>query len=151
MDTTETLPRVGQLPARRLVTIAPDATLREAAQLMRAEDVSALVVGTPGELIAIVTERDITAAVADGRPSATPVTTLATAAPITVRRDADIGTAAARMVRLGVRHLVVVDGDRAVGIVSIRDALAVLLRAVTPEPMFVVLSRQPDLTELWLG
>jgi CBS domain-containing protein len=151
MDTTESLPRVAQLPARRLVTIEPDASLRAAAQLMRAEDVSALVVGAPGELIAIVTERDVTAAVADGRPAGTRVSTLATGAPITVRRDADIGTAAARMLRLGVRHLVVVDGARAVGMVSIRDALAALLQAVTPEPMLVVLSRQPDLTELWLG
>jgi signal-transduction protein with cAMP-binding, CBS, and nucleotidyltransferase domain len=152
MTTTHTSPRIDQLPRRPLVTVEPATSLRSAARLMRAEDVSALVVGKPGDLITIVTERDMTRAVAEGRDGATPVAEVASPRPVTVEGGTTVVTAATRMLQQGVRHLVVVDRARAVGLVSMRDALAVLLQSVTPDPGFLVLrSVEPDATELWLG
>jgi CBS domain-containing protein len=51
---------------------------------------------------------------------------------VTVCHDTPVLEAARAMVEAGVRHLPVLDGERAVGIVSIRDVLAVLVSAVEP-------------------
>ncbi|HKH05959.1 MAG TPA: CBS domain-containing protein [Acidimicrobiales bacterium] len=136
--TATDVPLVRDLPFRPLVTIEPEASLRIAARTMRQEGVSALVVGTPGALVTILTERDVTAAVADGRAPDTLTAELATPRPATVDRDATVVAAAARMLDEGVRHLVVVQGGRAVGVVSIRDLLAVLLQAFPPEGVLLL-------------
>lgn len=136
--TATDVPLVRDLRLRPLVTIEPEASLRIAARTMREEGVSALVVGTPGAFVTILTERDVTAAVADGRPPDTLTAVLATPRPATVDRDATVVAAAARMLDEGVRHLVVVQGRRAVGLVSIRDLLAVLLQAVPPEGVLLL-------------
>lgn len=114
--------------APRLVTIAPDASLRQAAQLMWSEGVSALVVGTPGHRISLLTERDVTRAVADGQPLDTGVLEVASPDPATIDIGATVMAAAVAMLHLGVRHLVVVDRLRAVGLVSMREVMAELLR-----------------------
>lgn len=120
---------------------------------MRAHDISALVVGEPGGLVSIVTERDLTKALADARPRETEVATIASADPLTVARDTSVMDVATLMLRHGVRHLVVVGEDRrVVGVVSMRDALAALVQTVTPDTVFVMLQRmQIDAPELWLG
>jgi CBS domain-containing protein len=123
-----TLTAVAHVPRRRLVTIEPDASVHMAARLMRAADVSALVVGTPGGLVSVVTERDVVRAVAEGLAPATPVASIATPDPAVVEASASLLVAATAMMELGVRHLVVVEGSRAVGLISIRDVLAMLLR-----------------------
>ena len=51
---------------RLFVGTAMAAPLATAARLMRAEGVSSLVVGLPGELVSVVTERDLCGALADG-------------------------------------------------------------------------------------
>jgi CBS domain-containing protein len=48
--------------------------------------------------------------------------------PVAVGPDEDVAAAARRMAELGVRHLPVVDRDRLVGMLSMRD-----LRAPAPE------------------
>jgi CBS domain-containing protein len=70
-------------------------------------------------------------------------------APAQVTEDASIGTALARMQSADVRHLLVMDGDRLCGVVSVRDlrrlagsALASLLvepvsRIMTDDPVTV--------------
>ncbi len=119
---------------------------------MRAHDISALVVGEPGDLVSIVTERDLTQALADARPSETEVGAIASAKPLTVSPDATVMDVATLMLREGVRHLVVTRGDRAVGVVSMRDALAALVKAVTADTVFVMLEQmRVDAPELWLG
>jgi CBS domain-containing protein len=152
MNATTLSPRIDQLPLRQLVTIEPEASIRAAARLMRSQEVSALVVGTPGQLVSIVTERDITCAMAEDVDPADPVANIASPDPAVIDVGATVVTAAATMVRRGVRHLVVVDGARAVGMVSIRDAVGALLQAVTPDALFILLrTREPDAPELWLG
>jgi CBS domain-containing protein len=44
--------------------------------------------------------------------------------PVTVAPDDDLDVAAQRMAEFGVRHLPVVDGNRLVGVLSMRDLLA---------------------------
>ncbi len=150
--TTHLVPRMEDLRLRPIVTIGPAVGLQAAAAVMRAHNISSLVVSEPGEPLAILTERDLTRALAEDCEPGTPVATLASRRPVTVSPDATVMDAATLMLREDIRHLVVARGDHAVGIVSIRDLLAVLVRAVTPDTVFVMLERiELDAPENWLG
>jgi CBS domain-containing protein len=89
---------------------------------MVAESVSAIVVSDGGRVIGIVTERDLTRAVA-GRvhSSEARVREWMTADPQVVSESTDPVEAVQIMLDGGFRHLPVVENERAVGIVSIRD------------------------------
>jgi len=107
-----------------LETIGPDATLREAAAVMREADVSALFV--PASTAAIVTSTDILEAVAEGADlSERRVADAMTSPAESVPPDVGVGEAAAMMTSLGVKHLPVtadsVHGDDYVGMVSSTD------------------------------
>jgi signal-transduction protein with cAMP-binding, CBS, and nucleotidyltransferase domain len=144
--------RISELRLGPAVTVTPDLRIDQVARIMRAHDVSALVVGEPGDPVAIVTERDLTQAMADRRPVTDPVATIDSDNPITIAHDATVMEAATLMLREGLRHLVVTRGRRVTGVVSIRDALATLVTAVTPDTVFVRLARVSiDPPELWLG
>jgi CBS domain-containing protein len=149
---THVVPRVSDLRLRPAVAVAPSATLAQAARIMRAHDISALVVGEPGALVSIVTERDMTQALADARPPEVEVSAIASPEPLTVAPDATVMDAATLMLREGVRHLVVTRAGRAIGVMSMREVLAALVTAVTPDTVFVMLERmRVDAPELWLG
>ena len=140
---------MGRLIVRPAVVVDPDTTLRAAAVLMQSENVSSMLVGGPS---AIVTERDFTTAWRNGFTGAEPVGRIATAAPMGVDAGTPITDAAGLMLNHNVRHLVVFDGERFTGVVSLRTVLAVLLQAADPSlwltELRVSLSQMP---EAWLG
>ena len=75
-------------------------------------------------LVGIITERDLTAAVAEGAdPVATLVSDYMTPAPEVLRPDSELAGAACVMLELGVRHLPIMGGGRLVGVLSMRDVL----------------------------
>ena len=100
----------------------PSDTIGEAAQKMVEAGVSSVVVSDYGRLIGILTERDLTRAVA-GRThsSEARVREWMTADPVTVTEDTPAADAARIMLEQRFRHIPVVDGERTIGIVSIRD------------------------------
>jgi CBS domain-containing protein len=115
-------PTVEDVMSAPLETIAADATVMEAAQRMRAKDISALVVTTTPR--AIISSTDVLDAVAEGRD----VTELAVADVMTT----DVETAspdlymeevAAMMTTYDIKHLPVVDDDY-VGMISSTDVTA---------------------------
>jgi CBS domain-containing protein len=108
--------------ATDVITIEPSDTIGHAAEKMVQYGVSAIVVSDYGRLLGIVTERDLTRAVA-GRvhTSEARVREWMTADPKTVSESTDPVEAVQIMLDGGFRHLPVVEGERAVGIVSIRD------------------------------
>ena len=99
-------------------------TTQQAAQLMRAHVVGALPVVESGQLVGIVTDRDLALrVVAPGeRPWETYVREVMTRAPLTCRADEPLDVAAERMRTRRVRRLVVV-GERAevCGVLSVDD------------------------------
>ena len=113
---------LGEVMSRDVITIEPFDTIGHAAEKMVAEGVSAIVVSDGGRLLGIVTERDLTRAVA-GRvhTSEARVREWMTSDPITLGPDASADEAAKIMLDNGFRHVPIVDEGRAVGIVSIRD------------------------------
>jgi CBS domain-containing protein len=113
---------VGEIMTSDVLTVEPSDTIGETAQKMVERGVSSAVVSDYGTLIGIVTERDLTRAVA-GRvhTSEARVREWMTADPITLAPDATADEAAKIMLDNGFRHVPIVDQGRAVGIVSIRD------------------------------
>jgi CBS domain-containing protein len=104
--------------------VEPEERLTAAAARMRRDGVSALTVMEEGRLVGIITERDLLRAVADGLSTdVVAVAAYMTAAPRTIGAGEEARQAAERMLRLQVRHLPVVRGDRVVGVISARDLL----------------------------
>ena len=113
--------------ARELVTVAPDELLGSAAARMAERKVGAALILDGNRLIGILSERDVLRAVAAGGAEVAPVSAWMTANPETIEPDDSLDQAAALMIHGGFRHLPVVDGGRAVGILSIRDLVRVAL------------------------
>src|ERR687896_215051 len=105
-----------------LLEVAPEDTLGQAAEAMVERGVGSAVVSDFGRLIGILTERDVLRAVA-GRvhSSEARVREWMTQEPVTARGDTTHAEALETMMAHGFRHLPVVDGERTLGIVSIRD------------------------------
>ena len=115
---------VSDMAHHELFTAQADETLDEAADRMSWHQVGALPVFDGQRLVGIITERDLTAAIAEGAdPTITPVSDFMTAAPEVLRPDSDLADAAHTMLRLGVRHLPVVRCGQVVGVLSMRDVL----------------------------
>src|SRR5918912_3868406 len=113
---------VRELMTREVLAVEPSDTIGEAAQKMVEAGVSSVVVSDFGRLIGILTERDLTRAVA-GRThsSEARVREWMTPDPVTLPPSASPKDAAELMLERRFRHVPVVEGDRAIGIVSIRD------------------------------
>jgi len=113
---------IGELMTRDVLTVAPEDTLGEAAAKMTERGVGAVVVSDFGRMIGILSERDIMRAVADRiHSSEARVREWMTADPITATENTTMEEAGRTMLEHGFRHLPVVEGDRAIGIVSLRD------------------------------
>ncbi|AFR10494.1 CBS domain-containing protein [Nocardiopsis alba] len=109
-------------------TVTPDTTLREAAEIMRDQDVGDVVVLEDDHLRGILTDRDIVVrCVAEGGdPETVTVGEVCSSEPVTVPHQSSVGDAVHTMRVEHVRRLPVVDGEEVTGIVTIGDlALAV--------------------------
>ena len=87
--------------------------------------------GRPARFVGILTERDLTRAIADGAdPRDVTAADYMTAAPAAVHLDADIHEVASTMFEFECRHLPVLseDDSQVIGMVSIRDLLGTAIR-----------------------
>ena len=114
------------LMVRDLITVPADASLAEAARRMAENHVGAVLVMKGDTLAGILSERDLIIALVEGLnlddESVGNVMSLDVAS---VQVDDTIEAAARAMLDGGMRHLPVVAGESFVGIISIRDVLAV--------------------------
>jgi CBS domain-containing protein len=120
---------VGDVMSPDPLVVAPEDTLGEVADRMYARDASSALVAEYGRLIGILTARDMLRAVA-GRvhPSEARVRQWMTAEPIAVSPSTTVEAAKVLMLEHYVHHLAVVEGDRPVGMVGMRD----VVRAAAP-------------------
>jgi CBS domain-containing protein len=104
-------------------TVTRLATATDAAKLMLEQDVGSVPVVDNGNLIGIVTDRDIALrVVAEGRdPTATHVAEIATPEPRAADPGETLEFAYERMAAWRVRRLPVVEGERLVGMLSQAD------------------------------
>ena len=122
---------VGDVMSRNLLTVAPEATLVEAAAAMTGRRVGAALVVSGDRLVGILTERDILRAVGSNEIGGA-VADWMTRGPETVDADETTQQAGVVMIHGGFRHLPVLDNAVPVGIVSIRDLMRVALDDVSP-------------------
>jgi CBS domain-containing protein len=105
-----------------LVTVAEDATVSEAAQVMSLQHVGAALIVDGDRLRGIFTERDIVRALGEHFDAAGhPVSHWMTSNPTTIGPEAPAEQALETMLAGGFRHLPVVEGDAVVGMLSLRD------------------------------
>lgn len=113
-----------EVMSRHPATVAPDATVAEAAKRMVRGRFGSVLVKVEGEVVGILTERDVLrAAGTDGDLLTTSVGDWMTPDPTTAPADQDTSEAVEEMLASGFRHLPVTDGGDIVGIVSLRDLL----------------------------
>jgi CBS domain-containing protein len=124
---------VGEVMSTGLLTVDATATLTEAAAQMDSRGVGAALVMNGDRLSGILTERDVLRAVATGEVEGTKVGAWMTHDPDTVGPDERPGHAAALMIHGGFRHLPVLDGERPVGIISIRDLMRLVIDDEAPK------------------
>jgi CBS domain-containing protein len=104
-------------------TLKASDTINTAASVMRDEDIGTVIVTQGDQVRGIVTDRDIVVrAVADGaNTSSTQLGDLCSEDVVSVTSDTSIEDATEIMRMKAIRRLPVVDGGRAIGIVSIGD------------------------------
>ena len=125
---------VSRLP----VTVDEAVSIQEAARLMTAHRVSALLVTRAevgGVISGIVTDRDMRRlVVAEGRPSDGPVSAIMTTNPMTIEADATAVEAMLTMMQRGFHHLPVVEHGRPVGMITSGD----IMRLQQANPVAIV-------------
>jgi CBS domain-containing protein len=119
---------------RHLLTVDPGASLRRAAKVMTDRGVGCAVVVEKEKVAGIVTERDILRAVADDRimDDAT-VEDVMTRDVVSGAPGWEIVRAVKTMTEGGFRHLLVMEMDDPVGIVSLRDLMDSMVELVQDE------------------
>ena len=115
---------LAEIMRTEFVTVAPEDTIGEAADKMVSAGRGAAMVSDFGRLIGILTERDLLKAVAARTHSSEArVREWMTPNPVTAQSTMTANEAARVMLDNGFRHLPVVEGDRPIGIVSMRAVL----------------------------
>lgn len=118
----------------RILTARMDEPVEAAARLLSKENVGALVVkdsvSTEGDtIVGMFSERDLLHAVVEHGAAALkkPIAALMSKKVISCRPDDDLRAVLELMDRHYVRHLPVIDGTTLIGVVSIRDFIALRL------------------------
>lgn len=114
-----------------VVSIGPGHTLRQAAALMTQHNVGASVVIDPDSYgLGILTERDILRAIGAGLdPDVELAESHHTSDLVFAGPEWTLIDASDAMIRGGFRHLIVIEHDEVVGILSVRDIIRVWSRA----------------------
>jgi len=115
-----------EIKGSTVITIKPTETMAALSQRLRERRIGAAIVSGNGQSVdGVISERDIAygLSVHKGELHAMPVSALMTKAVITCSPDDNLGIVASTMLSRNVRHLPVLDGNRLIGMVSIRDVL----------------------------
>ena len=125
-------------------SVAPDATVYDALQTMANHEIGALVVLDGAEIAGILSERDYARKVIlKGRSSRdTPVLEIMTHRVHCVEPDRSVEACMSIMTEQRLRHLLVLEGDRLVGVVSIGD----VVKAVIEDQLFTIEQLQTYIT-----
>jgi CBS domain-containing protein len=116
---------LGAKPSQEVVTIAPDAGVRDLVAALAEHNVGALIVSTDGTTVeGIVSERDVVRHLHhDGTVINNTVRAIMTTDVETCEKDVLLDDLMKVMTDRRIRHVPVVDGDALIGIVSIGDVV----------------------------
>jgi CBS domain-containing protein len=110
-------------------SVAPDASVLAAIQLMDDRDVGAVIVESGQTLVGILSERDCARKIVLQARSAqrTLVREIMTSTVVCVKPEQTTEECMALMAEHRIRHLPVLDGGRAAGVISMRDVVQAIL------------------------
>jgi CBS domain-containing protein len=118
------LARVQDMMSEKIISVAPDTSIKETAQIMSRHKTSSVLVLEQQELKGIITERDIVGrAVAKGVSFEESSRLVMTQNLVTISRFAYYYDAFSHMLLNGIKHLPVVDHGQVSGIVTLTDLL----------------------------
>lgn len=128
-------------------SVSPEISVYDALTLMVEQRVGAVMVCDSDRLIGIFTERDHAQKVAVPELPAreTTVGSVMTERVLYVRPEQDIGECMALMTDKQVRHLPVLEDNRVVGVISIRD----VIKEVIAEREFMIEQLENYITDRW--
>ncbi len=111
-----------------LWSIEASATIMDALRLLSEKDIGALPVLNEGKLVGIFSERDFVRAISNNPsiPLESQVSELMTKEVLTVSPSDSVERCMKLMTEQHIRHLPVMEGDEAIGIVSIGDAVKII-------------------------
>lgn len=115
---------------KNLSSAGPDLPASEAAELLTEHNIGALpVIDDLGELVGIISERDVVRAIAKsgGSLNGHKVSDLMSTEVITCQNSSEIEEIMEVMHSNSIRHIPVVDGKRLISIVSSRDVMTAIL------------------------
>lgn len=113
---------VQALIKRAPITLPPHTSIRRAAEVMRDERVSSVLILQGEHLFGLITDRDLRNRVlAAGLDSDRPIMDIATLAPMSIQVQRPAFEALMLMARHNIHHVPVVDGQRVVGMVTATD------------------------------
>jgi CBS domain-containing protein len=126
MEASMNVETILKAKGRSVATIAPEASVGTAVELLRRKSIGALVVSSDGAQVAgILSERDVVHALAErgAQLLELPVSALMTRHVFTCKPGDGIAELMAEMTERRIRHLPVVENGRLAGIVSIGDVV----------------------------
>ena len=118
--------QVRNLMKSPVVSVGPEESVRRAAQVMREHGIGSVLVEQEDRVVGILTERDVMHAVAELGDLERASVDHMTSPVVTAPPNWDVSVAA-KMSDNNIRHLVVADQGRALGVLSVRDVMSVFL------------------------
>jgi len=138
--------KIKDIMVKEIITVNPDAKIRDAVDLMNKNDIGCLVITRKGKPIGIMTERDILKKIVCGckNPEQTRVSEIMSKPLIVGRVDMDWMEAVKLMLNQNIKKLPILDGERLVGLVTLTDIarMRVLQALETDTLTFGILSRR---------
>jgi CBS domain-containing protein len=116
--------QLADLMATDVLAVSPETTIGDAARRMIARETGAAVVLEDGDLVGVISERDLLRALPDGCAPETPVSERMSRHVMTAAPRTSVPEAMAIMIEGRFRHLPVVEGGRVLGMVSMRDLMS---------------------------
>jgi CBS domain-containing protein len=113
--------RISEVMTADVVTAPRDASLGTVAELMRDQSVGSIVLCAEGRPHALITDRDVAIAVADGVARDAAAGDRTTRPLVTGEVEMSVEEAVALMVQHGIRRLPVLKGEELAGIVTLDD------------------------------
>jgi CBS domain-containing protein len=114
---------IGEIMARDIVTLEPNAPISEAAREMRDNDTGAVIISDGSEIRGLLTDRDIVVrAIAEARdPDSTTAGDICSSDLVTLNPSSTIDEAVSAMRKANVRRLPVTENGTPVGVISLGD------------------------------
>ena len=115
------------------VVLRPNQSILEAAKLMDERDIGCIVVASPEAVMGIITENDLVRRVIlRGLDYDAPVSQAMTSPAFTVRPDVSLDEAIHLMSNYRIKRLVVVENNKAIGVITYSDIWRNIRRGSSP-------------------